>query len=125
MRNRLKTSSFLQFAVLCCFIVSIYSTTVLTADPGLMSGKSGSGGNYYSLLSSNLFFPLTKSENIVLGADSTSPSSVKNAPGEFSFCSKEAEIVLFSSVLKHIDFFKKFVLPFKNTDIIYPFHYFW
>jgi hypothetical protein len=125
MKNKLKTYSFLHFAVLCCFILGIYSTSILTTDQSLISGTSRFGENYFSISSSDLFFPFTKSENTVYGAGSFSPSSVKNTLSEFSFCSKEAEIVLFSSFLEHIDFFKKIVLPFQSIDIIYPFHYFW
>ena len=125
MKNKSGIYSFLHLAVLCCFVLGIYSTTNLTADQGSLSGSSRFGENYYSIASSTISFPLTKSENTVYGADSSSPSSVKNTLSEFSFCSKEAETVLFSSFLKHVDFFKKFVLPFQSTDIIYPFHYFW
>ena len=125
MRNKLKTYSFLHFAVLCCFIVGIYSTTILSADQSFCRGQPDLAGTIiplHLLIFSSL---LAKSENIVYGADSSSPSSEKNTLNDFSFCSKEAEIVLFSSFIKHINFFKKFVLPFQSTDIIYPFHYFW
>jgi hypothetical protein len=125
MKNKLKTYSLLHLAVLYCFILGIYSTTILSDDLGSLSGSSRFGENYYSIASSNISFPLTKSENTVYGADISFPSSVKNTLHEFSFCSKEAEIVLFNSVIKHINFFKIFVLPFQSTDIIFPFHYFW
>ncbi len=125
MKNKLKTYSFLHFSVLCCFILGTYSTAILTADQGSLTGTHRYGENYISIASSNLFLPISKSESKVYGADGSSPSSVKNTSSEFAFCSKEAETVLFSSFLKHIDFFKKFVLPFQSTDIIYPFHYFW
>jgi hypothetical protein len=125
MKNNVKIYSFLHFSVLCCFIISICSTTILRADPGSLSVKSGVEKNYYSIAPSNLFFPSTKTENIVYGGGSNSTISEKNTQNEFSFCSKEAEILLFCSFLEHFDFFRKFVLPFQSTDIIYPFHYFW
>jgi len=125
MKNKLRTYSFLHFAVLCCFVVGTYNMAVVTADQGTPTGTHRFGENYISITSYNLFLPFSKTENRVYGADNSSPSSEKNTFSEFSFCSKEAEIVLFRSGLRHINFFRKFVLPFQSTDIIYPFHYFW
>jgi hypothetical protein len=125
MKNNLKAYSLIHFSVLFCFILSIYSTAIFSSDQRLLPGTSGSNENYYSIASPNLFFPLTKSENIVYGSGSFSNYSEKQTHNEFSFYCKEAEVLLFCSFLVHLNFSKRFVLPFKTTDIIYPFNYFW
>jgi hypothetical protein len=125
MKNNFKTYTFLHFSVLCCFIVSIYSTAILTSYQNSLPAPGRSGENCYSVASSNLSFPISKSENIVYGADGFSACPEKQTFNDFSFTCKEAEILLFCSFLKNLNFSERIVLPFKSTDIIYPFHYFW
>lgn len=125
MKNKLKIHSFHHFSVLCCFVISLYSTVILIEDQAALAGTSGNDENYYSIAAPKLFFPSTKSENIVIGADSFSASSEKQTQNEFSFTGRAAEVLLFCKFLKPLGFSGSFVFQFKNTDIIYPFHYFW
>jgi hypothetical protein len=125
MKKNLKTYSFLHFSVLCCLLVCIYYTAQLTTWQTSLSAPVRLDQNHYSIASPNLFFPSAKSENIVYAGNNISPSSEKNTLNEFSLYRREVEILFYCHFLRHINFSRKFVLPFKTTDIIYPFNYFW
>jgi len=125
MKKSSKIFALIHLLVLVCFILNSYSTLYIASITISTSGHSPIQENYFSIASSILYCPATKTENILHGFNNLLPNCLKNNLIDYSINSKEAELLLFNLFSKYISFSRNYKFIFPGTDIIYPFHYFW
>ena len=123
-RKLLKLSGVFNVVVLYSIIVSIYSPCLLYSNASFSTDNSAKDESYFSLFSANLIGPAVNTKNIVTLNDI--PFSIlKNYLNKFSACLKEAELFHEITFSKYILYAGTIIVRFQQTDIIYPFHYFW
>ena len=125
MKKFLKITALLNISILCCFIISLYSSN--TFDTIAVFSKSGDTNTecYYSAVSSNLFCLATRTESSVGVSGNVPPFPLKNSFKVFSACARATEHLLFNRFLQYDFYSRNLVDWFHMTDIIFPFHYYW
>ena len=117
----LKISVIVGISVVFCFILSIYSGSVVTH--GINIPQNSESGFFSSDLSFGSLYSNERSESSI-NVHSTH-TTVKNSFNQFSACSAASVSLLNNNYLAYFYCLIIAVVRFRSTDIIYPFHYFW
>jgi hypothetical protein len=125
MKMSSKIFAFVYFSVLICFIFNTYSSRYLDSITLSHGSHAPLEENYFSLSSSILYCPVTKTENTIQSFNNLLPNCIKNNLIDYTDCFKETELQLINSYAKYILISNNLTHTFSSTDIIYPFHYFW
>lgn len=81
--------------------------------------------SYDSLKYSNLFCHIAQTESSILVFRNIPQDSLKKSFNEFSGCFKNIQH-LFINIFSQYQFYSKnLIVRLQNTDIIFPFHFFW
>jgi hypothetical protein len=113
----------LPILLVYCFTVSFYNHNILVAKSVFLKGSLNNEEHLFSLASINLFSHAAKSENIKVQSNSAFPLSDGN--DATLVVSQRAAIVMLGNRLTN--FFlrcNRVVIKLPNTQIIFPFHYF-
>ena len=124
MKKVLKTGVLLLVLVLYCFTVSLYSHDLLRSNTAF-SGQSSEVKSYFSLASVNLFSHTIRTENSVNYFYHRLSSSLKSHLNDFLFKGVAVDSFLLKTFSKYIFYSRVIIVGFLQTDIIFPFHYFW
>lgn len=125
MKKVVKAAALFPILVLYCFIVSLYSTGISASGIKFQNDQSTKEGSYFPIGGNYLLYHTTKTENVVNGFKNLLTFSFKNHTNDFLAHRKAAESYLFNTYSEYIFFAKNLVVKLQQTDIIFPFHYFW
>lgn len=120
-----KNTVSLLIIILYCFIISGYSYNHLKTETAFSKGQSSDQKQYYSLVSDNLFCHTVQSEDSVNFVNNFPTSSPKDYHNYTLSSGKAAGLFISGTFLKYIFCSRNFIIKFRQTDIIFPFHYFW
>jgi hypothetical protein len=121
-KKSLRIIGLLNISILYCFVISLYSGHTFGYNPDFSKLTNSKTESYYSVVTANLFCHTTQTESSVNVFPVT---SLKTVAQQFSVCGKITEQLLFN-VFSQYRFYSQNVLTrFTQTDIIFPFHYFW
>jgi len=104
--------------------MSLYSNSILTSNATFYKDPLTEDESYFLLFSANLYSPAVNTKNIN-GFPDLPYSILKNYLNKFSACFKEVELFHEITFSKYIFYTGNIIVRFQQTDIIYPFHYFW
>ncbi|MEO6904457.1 MAG: hypothetical protein ABI315_15060 [Bacteroidia bacterium] len=124
MRKVLKLTFILTTFALYGFVISLCSSNALMGSASL--SESNSQTEYYnSLISSNLLYHISQTENSISVFRHSPPHSLKKPFNDFSSNLKTAERLYVHTFLQYQFYSKNVLVRLQSTDIIYPFHSFW
>ena len=125
MKKIVKAATLFHILVLYCFIVSLYTAGISASGIHLQNDRSTSEEGYSPLAGIDLFTHTTKTQNVVNGLSKLPTFSLKNQISDFLAYRKATELFLFNSSSVYLFYARYTADRFPQTDIIFPFHYFW
>lgn len=126
MKKVTNIATLFQMLVLYCFIVSFYSTGILSSGYAYPNDhRSANEERYLPIAGVDLFTHTTKPENVVVSFNSLLSFSLKNSFNDFLASRQATDLFLLNASSKYIFYASNTVERFQQTDIIFPFHYFW
>lgn len=124
-KKTIRIIALLNISVLYCFIISLYSGNALTHSSAFSKLTKSESKNCCTLPASDLLCH-TAQATISAPAFTTAPSSsLKNPFNDFWAWAKLTDGVFFSTFLQYSFYSQNLLIRFRQTDIIFPFHYFW
>ena len=125
MKKFLHITGLISIALFYSLAIGLYSG-VAYAGNGSFSTQDGHAEKKYSnTVAAKLFQHTIQSENAVTVCGHSKPATIKNTCKEFSAINKAAEQVYVHTFLRYNFFSRKLLVRLQNTDLIFPFHYFW
>lgn len=122
-KKQLKIGAFLNLLILYCLIISFYSGNPVNDYAGIPN-KSNTEYLAPKVLS-DFVYQAEQTESFI-GLHRNIPRiTFKNHFTHFSSCFITSELLLFNSFSLCKFFSEDPFLQFKESDIIFPFHYFW
>jgi hypothetical protein len=112
-------------SLLYCFVIGIYSGITFNADAAVIKHSKASDENLTAAVSAKSFHHTVQTENAVTAFSHPKPVSSKNSHNEYSSCTKIAEQLFVTSFLQYNFYSHKLLMRVQQTDLIFPFHYFW
>jgi hypothetical protein len=125
MNKIIRTTILFIFLLLYSFATSYYSGNLACSNLSSTSCRHSDTESQYLLNSKNLFCHTTQYKTSVNAVNNVSSSSSKNSFLDFFANLKASEHTFLNRFQQYILFSKKILLGFRQTDIIFPFHYFW
>lgn len=123
MKRILKILGFIGVSVVCCLVLGIYCGSIITS--GSTCAQNTGGESFISESSTVALFSNERTESSLNLYNRTHRTNVKNSFNQFTACQVVAVKLFSYGYLPFIYCFSSCFIQFKNTDIIFPFHYFW
>ena len=125
-KSNTKIATLFQILVLYCFIASFYSTGILSSGYTYSNDhRTANEERYLPIAGVDLFTNTTKPENIVVSFNTFLSFSIKNQLNDFLAYRQVTDLFLLNASSKYIFYARNTVERFEQTDIIFPFHYYW
>jgi hypothetical protein len=107
------------------FANSLYLAGFDTSENSLFETNPVKQESSFNTSTSDLFCPIAKTENTLRESSALHLLNLKNSDNKFFARFDVTQVVIFTSFTAY--YFYSFYKAdrFQNTDIIYPFHYFW
>lgn len=125
MKKRLRIIALLNISVLYCFVISLYSGNASTYSSAFSKLTKSESKNCSALTVSDFLCHVPHAEVAAPAFTTAPPSSLKTPFNEFLDWAKLTEQVFFSSFSQYSFYSQNLLIRFRQTDIIFPFHYFW
>ena len=123
MKKIFSKNAFLILSILYFLFISLYNGNDLNKNAYL---SNNSTTQYISpLIPSDLFCRTVQSESLITLYNNIPRPTLKNYINQFTSCTITSEQLLFNSFSQYGFYSKNLIIPFKKTDIIFPFHNFW
>jgi len=124
-KKSLRNIGLIGISLLYCFVIGIYSGITFNADAAVAKHSKGSHESYTAAVSAKSFHHTVQTENSVTAFNHARPVSLKNSFNEYSACIKITEQLFFTGFLQYSFYSHKLLMRVQQTDLIFPFHYFW
>lgn len=125
MKRILRRIKLVPFAILYFFFLSFYSVLSSCTNSFLLPLTPLDKGSHITLASSDLLCHAIKTESLVNALNGLPNTSLKKNLNKCSDAFKTQEQSLFNTFSQCTFYSKNVILRFHQTDIIFPFHYFW
>jgi hypothetical protein len=124
MKKVFKIAALLHVIILYCLVLSVYSHGIACTEISVSTGELSQKEHNISSVSANQTGFAVQTENSVIGYNNL-PSSQNFHFNTFFGHHKSSDLFLLKTFPKYILYAKNIVVGFQQTDIIFPFHYFW
>jgi hypothetical protein len=124
-KKSLQITGLISIALLYCFTIGLYSGMAFNGNAAFAKQANATKETYGYSISAKSFQHTVQTENAVTVCNHNSPVTVKNTFKEFSDVNKVAEQILVHTFSQYSFYSNKLLVRLQNTDIIFPFHYFW
>lgn len=114
-----------SIALLYCFAIGLYSGVAYAGNTSLARQVNAAKESYSNSISAKSFHHTVQTENSVSLVNNARPVSVNNTHNEFSAGIKVPEQLFVHTFTQYSFYSQKLLARLQNTDIIFPFHYFW
>jgi hypothetical protein len=125
MNKVVKLRAFFQSIVLYCFIVSLCSTGFLTPCISPQNVSSTRFGSYLPIEGVDLLKITSKIENVSNSLSLYSSLLLKIHLNDLGVFQEAVESFFYNTSSQYIFYAANGITRFLQTDIIFPFHYFW
>jgi hypothetical protein len=123
MKNSFRIFSVFFLLAIYCFAVSIASN--LPTDSTLTNHQSSEQKQYFASSSANLFYHTEQqAECSINNFERLSFPDFKDYKSSSLIIKASAQLFK-TELLPYYNFSKTFLIKYRKTDIIFPFHYFW
>lgn len=116
--------SLLSVSLLYFIIVSFYSNPIFI-DNFTSTQTNTETEHYCSLVTNNLLCHTSEIESSNTIFNNTLPTTLKNNFNKFSNCIHSTEQAYFNTFSQYNFYAQNLLVRLQQTDIIFPFHYFW
>jgi len=124
-KKSLRITGLISIALLYCFAIGLYSGVVYAGNGSFLTQDGHAEKKYSNPVFAKHFQHTIQSENAVTVCSYSNPASVKSTWKEFSAANIAAEHVYVHTFSRYNFFSRKLLVRLQNTDLIFPFHYFW
>jgi hypothetical protein len=124
-KKLLQITGLISMTLLYCFATAFCSGMALRSDAIFSKTNRAEKESYSQSVSAKSFQHTVQTENSVTVCSHHSPVTVKNTYKEFSAANKAVEHVSVHTFSQYNFFSHKLLARLQNTDLIFPFHYFW
>ncbi|MEP7237167.1 MAG: hypothetical protein ABI685_04870 [Ferruginibacter sp.] len=125
MKKSLHITALISIALLYCFATSLYSGIAFKGNAAFAKQSNAANERYTADVSAKSFQHTLQTENSVSLVNHPRPAAVNNFHNEFSASIKVTEQLFVHTFLQYSFYSQKLLARLQNTDIIFPFHYFW
>ncbi|HEX2683303.1 MAG TPA: hypothetical protein VHL77_05205 [Ferruginibacter sp.] len=124
MKNALRNTALIGLSVLYCFVTSLYSGVGNNAKAVTASSFNASD-SYTAAVSAKCFKHTVQSENSFSIFNHARPVSLKNSHNDFPACIKTTGALVLTRFQQYHFYSQNLLTRVRQTDLIFPFHYFW
>jgi len=124
-KRSLQITGLLSIALLYCLAIGLYSGMAFNRTAAFAKQPNTTKESYGYSVAAKSFQHTVQSENSLTVCSHNNPVTLKNTYKEFSAINKVTEQVLVRTFLQYSFFSHKLLLRLQNTDLIFPFQYFW
>ena len=126
MKIFLHKTALVGLMVLYAFLVSFHIGDGLSPNSSLTTENSQSGTeSYQSVTGKSLITHTSLTENVLSVITIGKAPSFKYRFSDITSCIRYGNRVVSNQLLQHASFYKDTYIGLLQTDIIFPFHYFW
>jgi hypothetical protein len=115
----------ISIALLYCFTIGLYSGVAYAGNTTFSKQAGNATEKYSNTVSAKLFQHTVQTENSITVCNHGNPVTVKNTYNKFSAVNKVTEQLSVHTFLQYNFYAHKLLARLLNTDLIFPFHYFW
>jgi hypothetical protein len=105
--------------------MSLYSGYAFHSNAALSDFEKSGNKSYSAVVSSNLFCHTTQLKSSVTVFNHFPSPPLKNSFTELSAYTKVSEELFLHTFLQYSFYAQHLLIRLRQTDIIFPFHYFW
>jgi lipid-binding SYLF domain-containing protein len=124
-KKHLQTTGLISIALLYCLSIGLYSGMAFTGNAAIAKQCDAADESYGSSISAKSFQHTVQTENSITVCNHSNPVTVKNTHKEFSAVNTVTEKVLVHSFSQYSFYAHKLLIRLQNTNLIFPFQYFW
>jgi hypothetical protein len=124
-KKSLQITGLISIALLYCLFIGLYSGITFNGNAAFTKQGSASKESYGYSVSAKSFQHTVQTENSLTVCNHSNPVTVKNTFKELSAVNTITEQVLVHTFSQYSFYSNKLLVRLQNTDIIFPFHYFW
>jgi hypothetical protein len=125
MKEWVRIVSSIQLAVLYCVAVVFYSSSSGALNSSFVNDQSNNAGHCFLFASPDIFAAEAQAISVIKEFEKLPFSAQKNYLNRFVTCVRTAELHLVSIFTRYIYHSHNEVERLLQTDIIFPFQYFW
>ncbi|MFM6925882.1 MAG: hypothetical protein ACKOU7_10315 [Ferruginibacter sp.] len=125
MKKSLRITGLISITLLYCFAIGLYSGVAYAGNTAFLKQDGSATEKYSNTVSAKSFQHTIQTETSVTVCSHSNPATVKNTYKEFSAVNKAAEQVYVHTFSQYSFYSRKLLVRLQNTDLIFPFHYFW
>lgn len=123
MKSRSRILSVVFLTAIYCFAIGVVTKSV--AHSNFQSNSFASQELYFSDFSTKLFCHTSQSESSVNNNINQPVPSFKNSFKGLLALAKTKELLFESVFSQYNNISRNFLIQYRKSDIIFPFHYFW
>lgn len=125
MKKSLQITGLISIALLYCLTVGLYSSMAFNGNAAFAKQAATTKESYGYSVAAKSFQHTLQTENAVTVCSHSNPVTVKNTFKEFSAANTVTEQVIVHIFSRYSFYSDNLLMRLQNTDIIFPFHYFW
>jgi hypothetical protein len=114
-----------SITLLYCLATGLYSNAAYAGNIAFSKQDDKATANYSHSVSAKSFQHTVQTENSITVCNHNNTVTVKNTYKEFSGANRATENLLFHTFSQYKFFSHKLLVSLQNTNLIFPFHYFW
>lgn len=122
-KNSIRKLGVLVLTAIYCFAIGVVTAPVIHSQN--QSTKKTAQEKYFSDITSNLFFHTSPSESSVNSYTSFIAPVFKNSSVSLGAIESAKELLFEAKFSQYTILSESFLISYRKSDIIFPFHYFW
>jgi hypothetical protein len=124
-KKNLQITGLLSITLLYCLAIGLYSGVGFNGIAAFANQGNAAKESYTHSVAAKSFHHTIQTGNSLTVCNHSNPVTVKNTYKEFSAVNKITEQILVCSFLQYSFYSHKLLVRLQNTDLIFPFQYFW
>lgn len=125
MKNSLQITGFISIALLYCLCIGLYSGMAFNGIAAFAKKGNQAKESYGHNVSANSFQHTIQTENAITVCSLGNTVTAKNTYKELSAANTATEQVLVHAFSQYSFYSYNLLIRLQNTDLIFPFQYFW
>ncbi|MBK8520324.1 MAG: hypothetical protein WAT20_11045 [Ferruginibacter sp.] len=125
MKKSLQKTGLISMALLYCLAIGLYSGIAFNGNPAFAKQGNEAEKSYGHNVSAKYFLHTIQTRNSFTFGDYSSRVTVKNTYQKFSAANTITEQVLVHTFSQYRFYSHNLLVRLQNTDLIFPFQYFW
>ncbi len=125
MKKSLQITGLISIALLYCLSIGLYSGIAFTGNAAFAKQGNAAAESYGHSVAAKSFQHTLQTENSITVCNHSNPVTVKNTYKEYFAANTLTEQTLVHTFSQYSFYSHKLLVRLQNTDLIFPFQYFW